>query len=277
MLQSRRTRRHQRPWFACSRAILAIRTAVAFVTLATFTDLVAYSSCGAGAAGSAPVDWARRRRMIGLLFASFGVDAPGGVGADGRGVGPYRAAGCRSSPACWRSRRLDADLRRTPTAAVAVRGAAGSGRRRCRHLGRRLCAHRRLYGPEERGRVMGFVMSGDELRLHDRARRSAAGCTRPAASPCRFWSLPPLALVAAGRLRAAAPPIRVASRIQPCRSIFDRARVPLVAVCAAAVVVAGGTIAMLEPVLPLLLRPTPRPDAVRGSVWCSAPPRSRRP
>ena len=102
--------------------------AVALVTFATFTDIVAYSI-------AVPVlpDLSRQLgaspTMIGLLFASFGVtlltvSMPMGAVSDR--IGRRR----RSSAACSALARGDAAVRVRRRPAVAVRRAPGPGRRR---------------------------------------------------------------------------------------------------------------------------------------------------
>ena len=102
--------------------------AVALVTCATFTDIVAYSI-------AVPVlpDLSRRLgaspTMIGLLFGSFGVtllvvSVPMGAVSDR--IGRRLPHGGRHA----RAGRGDAAVRVAPVAAVAVRRAHGAGRRR---------------------------------------------------------------------------------------------------------------------------------------------------
>ena len=108
-----------------------------------------------------------------------------------------------------------------------------------------------LYGPDERGRVMGLVMSGSTFGfmigptlggwLYE-----AGGIRLPFLFAGRRGGAPRprLPLAAAARRRTAC-----ASRCRRARSCACR-RSPS---CALAVVVGGGTIAMLEPVLSLFL------------------------
>ena len=137
--------------------------AVALVTCATFTDIVAYSI-------AVPVlpDLSQRLgatpTMIGLLFGSLRRDAAGRVGADGRGVRPRRpapAARGRDDRAGAAS-ALFAVARSLPWlfAARLVQGAADGV---TWVVGFALIAD--LYGPDERGRVMGYVMSGTSVAL----------------------------------------------------------------------------------------------------------------
>ena len=138
-------------------------TAVVFVTLATFADLLAYSIC-------VPVlpDFARRLgaspSMIGLMFASFGVtllavSVPMGAISDRTGrklplvLGMLALAGSTLMFAT-------ADSLATLFAARMVQGAADGV---TWVVGFALIADR--YGPEERGRVMGYVMSGTSFGI----------------------------------------------------------------------------------------------------------------
>jgi MFS family permease len=107
-----------------------------------------------------------------------------------------------------------------------------------------------LYSQQERGRVMGLVMSGTNFAfmfgptlggwLYE-----AGGIRLP------FLFVGALALVgAAAFLWLDIPDRRAAHEVVPVRAVL---RVPAVAACAAAVVAAAATISMLEPVLPLFL------------------------
>ena len=194
---------------------------VSLVTFATFTDLVAYSI-------AVPVlpDLSRRLgaspTMIGLLFASFGVtlllvSVPMGAVSDRIGRQVPMVGGLLALAAVARrcSRRRD-------RLAVALRGAPRAGGGRCGHLGRRLCAHRR---PVRAGGARprdGIRHVRHQLRLHDRTRRSAGGCTRPAACGCRSWRLPPRRwLAAVGFLLVRVPP---PSRTPAVPLVFGRPR-----------------------------------------------------
>ena len=221
-------------------------TAVALVTLATFIDIVAYSVC-------VPVlpDLARRfgasPAVIGLLFASFGVTLlvvaiPMGAMSDRVGrkwplVGGLLAlagattifAGADSLPWLFAARMMQG-------AADGVTWAVGFA----------LVAD--LYGPEDRGRVMGYVMSGTSVAVVFGP--SLGGWLYEAGG---IWL--PFAVVSVVSLLSAAgflvirPP--VVERAPSMTSIWSVVRVPPVAVCCALVALTGGTIAMLEPVLPL--------------------------
>ena len=177
------------------------RVAVALVTFATFTDIVAYSI-------AVPVlpDLSRRLgaspTMIGLLFASFGVtlltvSMPMGAMSDR--VGPQGAA--RRRPG--RARGRDAALRVRRQPAVALRRAARAGRGRRRHLGRRLRADRR---PVRTGRARARHRHRHvrhQLRVHDRPVARRLALRSSAACACRSSSSPLLAAVGAVGVRVA--------------------------------------------------------------------------
>jgi len=222
--------------------------AVALVTAATFIDLVAYSI-------AVPVlpDLSLRLgaspTVIGLLFASFGVTVlgvslPMGVMSDRIGRKLPMVAGMAALAA---SSFLLAHADRLPWlfAARLVQGAADAV---TWVVGFALIAD--LYGPEERGRVMGLVMSGANFGfmigpalggwLYE-----AGGISLP------FMTLAAGAvLLGLGFLWLRLPETHSVRETVSTRDIL---RVPAVASCALAVVVAGGTISMLEPVLPLFL------------------------
>jgi predicted MFS family arabinose efflux permease len=221
-------------------------TAVALVTLATFADLVAYSIC-------VPVlpDFARRLGAspaeIGLMFASFGVtlllvSVPMGAISDRTSrkvplvTGMLALAGSTLLFARADSLPLLFAARMVQGAADGVTWVVGFA----------LIAD--SYGPADRGRVIGYVMSGTSLGiivgpsiggwLYD-----AGGVALP------FQFVAALALVCAIGFMVIRPKTE---RIQAARpSIWSVMRVPPVAICAAVIVVAASTIAMLEPVLPL--------------------------
>ena len=221
-------------------------TAVVLVTLATFTDIVAYSIC-------VPVlpDLGRRlgasATMIGLLFGSFGVTllavaVPMGAVSDRIGrkwplvVGMIALAGATLLFAFGQSLPWLFAARMVQGAADGVTWVVG------------LALVADLYGPDDRGRLMGYVMSGTSLAvvigpsiggwLYE-----AGGIALP------FVVVSAVALVCAGGFWAIRP--EVGGRSPASRSIWAIVRVPPVAICAALVAVAAGTMAMLEPVLPL--------------------------
>jgi len=222
--------------------------AVALVTFATFTDMVAYSV-------AAPVlpDLSRKLgaspTVIGLLFASFGltllvVSMPMGavsdrIGRKGPMVGGLLALAAASI--------LFAFANSLPWlfAARLVQGAADAV---TWVVGLALVAD--LYDHDERGRVMGLVMAGTNFAfmfgpsiggwLYE-----SGGMRLP------FLFVATLALAgAAAFLWFEIPRRRVPHDPVPIGVVL---RVPAAAACAAAVVAASATIAMLEPVLPLFL------------------------
>jgi DHA1 family solute carrier family 18 vesicular amine transporter 1/2 len=220
--------------------------AVALVTLATFTDLLAYSIC-------VPVlpDFASRlgasATTIGLLFASFGVtllavSVPLGAFTDrvGRKVplvaGMLALAGATLVFARADTLPLLAAARMIQGAADGVTWIAGFA----------LIAD--LYAPEERGRVMGYVMSGTSSGLM--IGPSIGGWLYQAGGvslPFLFVSL--LAIVCAIGFVVIRP--RIERTMAPGPSVLSVIAVPAVAACALFVIVCGATMAMLEPMLPL--------------------------
>jgi MFS transporter, DHA1 family, solute carrier family 18 (vesicular amine transporter), member 1/2 len=220
--------------------------AVVLVTSATFTDIVAYSI-------AVPVlpDLSRRfgatPTMIGLLFGSFGVtllavSVPMGAVSDRVGrrlplVGGMIALAAAST--------LFALARSLPWlfAARMVQGAADGV---TWVVGFALVAD--LYGPEERGRVMGYVMSGTSVALM--LGPSLGGwlyALGGIALPFAFVA--GVSLLCAGGFALIRPEPAPARSVTP--PVWSVLQAPLVAVCAAYVVLIGATLAMLEPVLPL--------------------------
>jgi multidrug resistance protein len=220
--------------------------AVFFVTLATFTDLLGYSIC-------VPVlpDLAKRLgaspTLIGLLFASFGVTllavaVPMGAVSDRLGRKAPLVGGMLALAAAT---ALFAAANSVPWlfAARMIQGAADGV---TWVVGFALIAD--LYGPDERGRVMGYVMSGTSFGVM--IGPSVGGWLYEAGGvwlPFLFVSA--LALfcgVGFALIRPASLNLSAARR-----SIWSVIRVPAVASCAVAIVLAGSTLAMLEPVLPM--------------------------
>jgi MFS family permease len=222
--------------------------AVVLVTAAAFIDLVAYSVAVpvlpdlSSRLGASPT-------TIGLLFASFGVTVlgvslPMGVVSDRAGrklpIVVGMAALAASSVLFAQADRLSLLFlaRLVQGAADAVTWVVGFA----------LIAD--LYGPAERGRVMGFVMSGANFGF----------LIGPTLGGWLYETggvaLPFLALAGAAALTGLGfawlrlPDSHRAREVVPTRDIL---RVPAVASCGAAVVLAGGSMAMLEPVLPLFL------------------------
>ncbi len=222
--------------------------AVALVTFATFTDILAYSI-------GVPVlpDISRRLgaspTMIGLLFASFGVTVlavslPMGAISDRLGRKGPLVGGLVALAA---STVMFAFAEKMPAlfAARLVQGAADAV---TWVVGFALLAD--LYGPAERGRVMGLVMSGTTFGFMVGPTLGGwlyetGGVRVP------FLSVAVFAMIAAvGFVWLKIPARHAAHEVVPVSAIL---RVPAVAVCSAAVVVIGGTIAMVEPVLSLFL------------------------
>ncbi|HVB37660.1 MAG TPA: MFS transporter, partial [Vicinamibacterales bacterium] len=219
---------------------------VGLVTMATFVDLVAYSV-------AFPVlpDFARRLgaspTLIGLLFASFGVtllavSLPMGAVSDrlGRKVpligGLITLAAATVLFAFSRSLPLLFAARLLQGAADAVTWVVGFA----------LIAD--LYGPAERGRVMGLVMSGTSFGVM--IGPSIGGWLYQLGG----MELPFLFVAGAACVNAVAllfirlPRGHAEAEHVPMWTVL---RAPAVAACAAAVVAGAATLAMLEPVLPL--------------------------
>jgi MFS transporter, DHA1 family, solute carrier family 18 (vesicular amine transporter), member 1/2 len=223
-----------------SRSVVA-----ACVTLATFTDLVAYSV-------AVPIlpDYASRfgadPTTIGLLFASFGVtllavSLPMGAVSDRLGrKGPLvlALALLALSTALFAYATSLAVL----FAARMLQGAADAV---TWVVGLALVAD--LYRPEERGRVMGLVMSGTGLGLILGPSLGGwlyeiGGIRLP------FLFVSGLAVVDLVAFAIVTPSRRGSGSRVPVWRVLS---VKAVAVCAVAVVAGAATIAMLEPVLPL--------------------------
>jgi multidrug resistance protein len=223
-------------------------TAAALVTTAAFTDILAYSI-------AVPVlpDLSRRLgaspTMIGFLFAAFGVtvlltSVPMGAVSDRIGRRGPLVAGAVVLAA---STVLFAFAASLPWlfAARLVQGAADAV---TWVVGFALIAD--LYQAEERGRVMGLVMSGTTVGFM--IGPSLGGWLYESAGP----QVPYLVVAALSAVCAAgfawmqAPPH--AADTEPVR-LLALLRVREVAVCAATVVLGGGTLAMVEPTLSLFL------------------------
>ena len=227
------------------------QTAVALVTIATFTDIVAYSI-------AVPVlpDLSRRLgaspTMIGLLFASFGVtllivSMPMGAVSDRVGRRLPLVGGMLVLAAAT----VLFAFSRTLSWLFAARLAQGAADAVTWVVGFALVAD--LYTQEERGRVMGLVMSGTNFAFMFGPTLGGwlyeAGGIR---LPFLFVSsLAVLTAIAFAWLELPRP--RGATESVPIIRVL---RVPAVAACAAAVLAASATITMLEPVLPLVLSTT---------------------
>jgi DHA1 family solute carrier family 18 vesicular amine transporter 1/2 len=222
--------------------------AVALVTLAVFTDILAYSI-------AVPVlphlsrQFGASPTVIGLLFASFGVtlfavSVPMGAFSDRVGrrlplVGGLLALSASSVLFAF------APGMTWLFAARLVQGAADAV---TWVVGFALIAD--LYSAEERGRVMGFVMSGSTFGFMTGPTLGGwlyetGGIELP------YLFIAVLALVVAGGIASLTIPS--AGKAHEPLPLPTLVRVPAVATCAIAVIVGGGTIAMLEPVLALFL------------------------
>ncbi len=222
--------------------------AVAVITFAAFTDILAYSI-------AVPVlpDISRRfgasATMIGMLFASFGLtvlvtSVPAGAMSDRFGRKLLLVGGMLALAASTVFFAV------APTlswlfAARLVQGAADAV---TWVVGFAVVAD--LYQADERGRVMGLVTSGTTLGFL--LGPTIGGWLYESGGPrVPYLVVGVLALVAAGGCAALRLPPRAADRdVAPIGRVF---RVRAVAVCAAAVIAGGGTIAMVEPVLALHL------------------------
>jgi DHA1 family solute carrier family 18 vesicular amine transporter 1/2 len=222
--------------------------AVVLVTCATFIDIIAYSI-------AVPVlpDLSRRLgatpTMIGLLFGSFGVtllavSVPMGAVSDRVGRRLPLVAGMIALAA---ASALFAVSNSLPWlfAARMVQGAADGV---TWVVGLALIAD--LYGPADRGRVMGYAMSGTNVALV--VGPSIGGWLYGIGGVAL-----PFVFVAAVSLLCALgfAWIRLApATAKPAApSAWSVIQSPPVAVCAGYVVIIGATLAMLEPVLPLFL------------------------
>lgn len=222
--------------------------AVALITFATFTDILAYSI-------AVPVlpDISRKfgasPTLIGLLFASFGLTVmltsiPMGAFSDRTGRKLPLIGGLVALAV---STVLFAFAPNMPWlfAARLVQGAADAV---TWVVGFAVIAD--LYAAEERGRVMGLVMSGTTFGFM--VGPSLGGWLYESGGPqVPYLVVAGFSLVAAAGLAwLRLPPVAGTDERVPLLAVI---RLPAVAVCAAAVVVGGGTIAMLEPVLSLYL------------------------
>jgi DHA1 family solute carrier family 18 vesicular amine transporter 1/2 len=222
--------------------------AVALVSFAAFTDLVAYSI-------AVPVlpDLSRRfgasPTMIGLLFAAFGVtllgvSIPIGSVSDRMGRKVPLVGGLIVLAL---STLLFAFADSLPWL-FAARLAQGAADAVTWVVGFALIAD--LYGPAERGRVMGFVMSGTSFGLM--IGPSLGGWLyETGGMKLPFLTVAALAAVAAvGFVWLRLPDVHAAREAVPLGRLL---RVRAVAICALTVVVAASTAAMLEPAVSLWL------------------------
>ena len=221
---------------------------LACITTATFTDLVAYSV-------SVPIlpDLATRFNasptMIGLLFASFGVtlltlSVPMGAISDRIGrKGPMMfglALLAISTLAFAYAQSLPMLF-----AARLVQGAADG---MTWIVGFAMIAD--LYGPEERGRAMGLAMAGSTLGIIIGPVLGGwlyqiGGIRLP------FLIVAAMALIDLALFAAVAPRTKGSGASAPLRRVVTHRPVAIIALV---VIAGGGTIAMLEPVIPLVMR-----------------------
>ncbi len=221
---------------------------LACITTATFTDLVAYSV-------SVPIlpDLATRFNagptMIGLLFASFGVtlltlSVPMGAISDRIGrKGPmiFGLALLAISTLAF----AYAESLPMLFAARLVQGAADG---MTWIVGFAMIAD--LYGPEERGRAMGLVMAGSSLGIIIGPVLGGwlyqiGGIRLP------FLIVAAMAVVDLIVFAVVAPRTKGSGASAPMRRVLTHRPV---AITALVVIAGGGTIAMLEPVIPLVMR-----------------------
>jgi len=224
---------------------------VALVTFAAFTDIVAYSI-------AVPVLPNLSRRlgasptMIGLLFASFGVtlltvSMPMGAVSDRIGRKPPMVGGLMALSA---STLLFAFADGLPWlfAARLVQGAADAI---TWVVGFALLAD--LYGPSERGRVTGIVMSGASFAFMIGPSIGGwlyqiGGIRLPFLTVAAFAFIATIAFIL-----YESPPRREAHEPVPLLAVLT---VPSIAACAAAVVILSSTMSMLEPILAIFLGTT---------------------
>lgn len=223
-------------------------TAVLLVTLAAFTDILAYSV-------AVPVlpDLGRRLgaspTVIGFLFASFGlsvalVAVPAGAMSDRLGRrGPLLAGALL----LVLSTLLFAQARTLPWLFVA-RFSQGIADALTWVVGFALVAD--LYAADERGRMMGLVMSGTTVGFL--LGPSLGGWLYESAGPqVPYLVVAGLSAVCAAGFAWMAPP--VTSHDGTSVPLLDLLRVPDVAICAMTVTLGGGTLAMVEPTFALHL------------------------
>jgi multidrug resistance protein len=222
------------------------RSAVlAVITTATFTDLVAYSV-------AVPIlpEYAARFAAgpgtIGLLFASFGVtllvlSVPMGAISDRTGRKLPMIAGL----AVLAASTLAFAYAESLPMLFAARLLQGAADGITWIVGFAMIAD--LYGPEERGRAMGLAMAGSNLGVivgpvFGGWLYELGGIRLP------FLVVAGLAIADLLAFALIAPDTRGRSTAAPVwRVLFHRP----VAACAVVVIIGAGTLAMLEPVIPL--------------------------
>ena len=223
-------------------------TAAALATLAAFTDILAYSI-------AVPVlpDLSRRvgasPTTIGFLFAAFGVtllatSVPIGTLSDRIGRrGPLIAGAAALTASTW----LFA-VANSLTWLFLARLVQGAADAITWVVGMALIAD--LYEPDERGRVMGLFMAGTTVGYM--LGPSLGGWLYEAGGPrLPFFAVTGLsALCTLGFVWMKTPELSTSGEHATLRQLL---RVRAVAICACAVMLGGGTLAMLEPTLSLYL------------------------
>jgi DHA1 family solute carrier family 18 vesicular amine transporter 1/2 len=221
---------------------------LACITFATFIDLVAYSV-------AVPVlpDFATRFNagpaMIGLLFASFGVtllflSIPMGVLSDRIG----RKGPMMFGLALLALSTLAFAYARSLPMLFAARLAQGAADGMTWIVGFAMIAD--LYGPEERGRAMGLAMAGSTLGIiigpvFGGWLYEVGGIRLP------FLVVAAMAVIVLVVFAIVAPRTKGSGRSVPLRRVLTHRPV---AITAMVVIAGGGTIAMLEPIIPLVMR-----------------------
>lgn len=219
---------------------------VALITLSTFTDILAYSI-------AVPVlpDISQRfgasPTIVGVLFASFGLtvmltSVPMGAFSDRTGRKQPMVGGLIALAAASLLFAFAPGLswlfaaRLTQGVADAITWVVG------------FAVIADLYAAEERGRIMGLAMSGSTAGFL--IGPTIGGWLYQTGGPrLPYLVVAALALfVAAGFAVVRLPSVRAYREPIPLRAIVS---VPAVTVCAIAIAVGGGTVAMLEPVLAL--------------------------
>jgi DHA1 family solute carrier family 18 vesicular amine transporter 1/2 len=228
-----------------------VRVVVALVTFATFTDILAYSI-------AVPVlpDISRRfgasPTLVGLLFASFGLT----VLATSVPMGAFSDRTGRRLPLVGGMLLLAVSavaFAYAPTLSwlFAARLMQGAADAITWVVGFAVIAD--VTTTEDRGRAMGFAMSGSTFGFMTGP--TFGGWLYEAGGPTLPYLLVgALALVAA--IGLALVPLPPPSGEQGRLDIRTIARTRSVVVCAVAVIVGGGTIAMTEPILSLFLAGT---------------------
>jgi MFS transporter, DHA1 family, solute carrier family 18 (vesicular amine transporter), member 1/2 len=221
---------------------------LASITAATFTDLVAYSI-------AVPVlpDYAARfdagPTVVGLLFASFGItllilSIPMGAISDRMGRKGPMIVGL----AILAASTIAFAYAQTLSMLFVARLLQGVADGITWIVGFAMIAD--LYGPDERGRAMGLAMAGSTLGIIIGPVLGGwlyeiGGIRLP------FVVVAVMAVVELAVFAVVAPPTHGTGTAAPLRRVLTHRPV---AICALVVIAGGGTIAMLEPVIPLVLR-----------------------